>query len=88
MEIKFISKIYRCRPILDINNGLDTSEFEEELIDTKVFTLSDLRCDLEDVHTYVCSGVRNFRNLYPSGRYRVNTNQSRVKVSRSSYLFV
>lgn len=86
MEIKFISKIYRCRPILQ--DGLVASEFTEELVDTKVFTLSDLRCDLEAVHTYVCSGVRNFRNLYPSGRYRVNTNQSRVKVSRSSYLFV
>ena len=87
MEIKFISKIYRCRPILQ-PDCLIAYEFTEELVDTKVFTLSDLRCDLEDVHTYVCNGVRNFRNLYPAGRYRVCTCQSRVKVSRSSYLFV
>lgn len=86
MEIKFISKIYRCCPILQ--DGFIASEFTEELVDTKVFTLSDLRCDLEDVHNYVCSGVRNLRNLYPSGHYRVNTIQSRVKVSRSSYLFL
>lgn len=86
MEIKFISKIYRCRPVLQ--DSFVSSDFTEELVDTKVFILSDFRCDLEDVHAYVCCGVRNFRNLYPSGHYRVNTNQSRVKVSRSSYLSV
>lgn len=86
MEIKFFSKIYRCEPILD--NGRYTADYEEVLFDSRVFSLSDNRCSLEDVHQYVCGLLREFSVSYPCGRYRVSTVQCRVKRFRSSYIII
>lgn len=92
MEKVFTSKIYWCRPLFrkcSSNSPYPrTTEFMEELVSTKVYSFSDSSITLEDVHSFVCLRVRDFRELYPSGNFRVCTRVGKNEVIRSSYLFL
>lgn len=90
MEKVFTSEIYWCRPLFRKDNSdflhARTSEFIEELVSTKVYMFSDRGITLEDVHSFVCQRLRDFRELYPTGNFRVCTRAGKNKVIRSSYL--